>query len=143
MSVHDVDADLCPVDAPLARQSWLPQGTRPWGESNGFAWEIPVGEQLAIVATLGGELGYQTYAVLVTDHPSQRYSGPAACGYCFPTTREPHSFHWGTSTSPICPGVPMPDFFSPCDAELIFEAGVDYTVGVSEHTRAPIKALYR
>jgi hypothetical protein len=143
MSVHDVDANLCPVDPPLSSQSWLPEGVSPWGANNEFIWNIPVGEQFAIVATMSSDQGYQNNTVLVMDHPSQVPPDPAACGYCYPTTRVARSFLWGTSANPVCPGVPMPEPFGSCDPELVFDAGVNRTVGVSERTWGRIKALYR
>jgi hypothetical protein len=141
MSVHDVDADLCPVDPALSSQSWLPEGHDYLGVNNEFLWNIPVGEKFAIVATIASDLGHPNYTALVMDHPWQGPTGPDACGYCYPTTRVTRSFYWGTSASPECPGSRFVD--GECDAELIFDAGVNHSVAVSARTWGRIKALYR
>jgi hypothetical protein len=138
MSVHEVDATLCPVDPPLSSQSWLPDL---YTLNNEFLWNIPVGEQFAIVATLSAPPGFGNPTRLVMDHPAPGWTGPAACGYCFPTTRAARSFYWGTSASPECPGSKFYD--GECDAELIFDAGVNRAVGVSARTWGRIKSLYR
>jgi hypothetical protein len=136
ISVHDVDAELCPVDPPLESRSWLPTTG-----DNEFVWNVPVSDQFAVVATLADELGHGNWTVLVTDHPAEAGTAPTACGFCFPTTRVSRSFGWDTSANPLCPGWKF--FDGVCDAELVLDVGLDYAVGVSARTWGRIKALYR
>ena len=80
ISVHNVDADLCPVDPPLVSQPWLPlEG------NNVFEWNTLVGERFAVVVTFADDPGWPVNPTsLVTDHPDDTGSTPQACGLCYP-----------------------------------------------------------
>jgi hypothetical protein len=135
VSVHDVDPDGYPVDPPIDSKSWLPAEG-----NNEFVWNVPVGDRFAIVATFAAgvipQVDNPTH--LVTECPDFG-SGwiPDACGVCYPASRPNHTFFWYNDQWHTL------RISTDCDAQLLFDAGVNYAVGVSERTWGRIKALYR
>jgi hypothetical protein len=135
ISVHDVDASDCPVDPPLAtRLICFPN--RGGGEWQGINWGgVEVSSRFALVVKANNTSGW-----VASDHPGAGATGPIACGTCFPTTRQTHSFYWGAS-SPDCPGEPLFDGF--CNAELLIDATVVQPTPVETKSWGGIKSLYR
>ncbi|MBZ0267916.1 hypothetical protein K8I85_07160, partial [bacterium] len=77
-----------------------------------------------------------------TDHPAAGPTGPQACGYCYPSTRPIHTFHFGTSDSPLCPGSPLND--GVCDAEALYwSAQFSCAISVEPTSWGSLKNLYR
>jgi len=77
-----------------------------------------------------------------TDHPAAGPTGPQACGLCFPSTRPIHTFYFGTSNTPLCPGSPLND--GVCDAEALFwSAQFSCALAVEPVTWGSLKNLYR
>ncbi|MFN8179251.1 MAG: hypothetical protein U0167_15070 [bacterium] len=108
VSVKAADANCCPTGAVLGSQPWLPTG--PFDVHN---WNIPVPSRFCLIYTFGPS--GEGPARIGTDHPAAGPTGPAACGYCYPTTRVNHSFYWGTANTPVCPGSTF--FDGICDAQ--------------------------
>ena len=139
ISLHSVDADGCPSGEALITQPFLP--TSGWNLTH---WGEYIPSTVAAVITLGSAAGsHGSSPVWITsDRPGPGPTGPIACGTCYPTTRETHSFYWGTEESPLCPGSTFYDGF--CDAELL--AILDYSgvqTALESHSWGSIKALYR
>jgi hypothetical protein len=136
IAIHNVE-NGCPDGAALASQIYFP--VTGW---NYWTWnEVGVGDQFAIVVTLPNIEGYP--GEIVTDHPSAGPTGPAACGSCYTSTRNIHSFWFGTPSSVLCPGSTLADL--DCATELVWDARVtcELPTSVGETTWAQIKALYR
>jgi hypothetical protein len=103
------------------------------------AWDAPFGP-VALTYTCGPGKG--SPHGIVTDHPAAGPTGPEACGLCYPSTRPTHSFHFGTPTSPLCPGSPWSD--GACNAEIYgWSGGFLCQVGVGPSTWGAVKNLYR
>lgn len=139
IAVHAADAAGCPGAMLTASQPFLPAPG--W---NSFVWNIAVPPLFAIVATHGpGALHPAAYP---SDHPAAGPTGPPACGTCYPTGRVGRSFYYGTSSSPLCPGVGLDDGL--CAAELLMDARMSCTVtsaggSLVSGSWAQIKSLYR
>lgn len=130
VAVHAVDANLCPVDPPLASQPILP-----FAGFNVSLWGIPVPAQFAVVHTVADDNDFVSPIAVDTD-------GPFACGNCYLTTRTTNSYTWGTTDSPLCPGWPW--FDGACEVELRSIAQlVCNTVSVEDESWGSIKNLYR
>ena len=76
-----------------------------------------------------------------TDHPAAGPTGPIAAGACFPTTRTPSSFFFGTVSAPFCPGDPL--FDSIANAEWLMSVSIKGTTSVENANWGAIKAMYR
>jgi len=137
VAVHHADANGCPSGPALAPQSWLPTG---WFSHQVHHWSgsRPRGEWV-VLYTFGEAEDNPTG--IVTDHPAPGPTGPPACGLCYPTSRECHSFRYGNAATPLCPGSPF--FDGTCDAELIVDQGVFLIVAVESKSWGGVKALYR
>jgi hypothetical protein len=131
------DAQDCLVGTPIAQQPYLPATTG----TNYIAWGVPVPAHFAATMTLGP--GASTPLAIRTDHPAAGPTGPAACGFCYPTTRVVHSFYYGTATTILCPGSPFDD--DTCFAELYgWRAFMTCNpISVEEESWARVKSLYR
>ena len=136
ISVSAADANDCPT-TPIMTQAYLP--TEGWQIVN---WGAPVPSRF-IVSMVLADAGIPSPVRLRTDHPSAGPSGPEACGNCYPTTRVNHSFSYGTTTSPLCPGSPFDDAESVCDAELVWEQVLACTVSIEDESWSKVKSLYR
>jgi hypothetical protein len=135
--------DGCP-GTPYDSYDWLPPE---FGGGDVHTWTgIPPGP-VALSYRLPNYPYCCGFISVATDHPSAGPTGPAACGFCYPTTRPTHSFYWGTTDSPLCPGAEFAD--GVCDAELLYWGGAftcPVSVGDSGMERRSwgmIKSLYR
>jgi len=137
VALSTVDANCCP-NGTLASQPFLPAGF-----PGIVAWAQVVPAKFAVVMTLeDGTGGLANPAGVATDHPSAGPTGPQACGFCYPLNRVNHSFGWGTTTTPACPGSTFND--GVCDAQLrwsIFMAC--HPVSVEASSWGAVKNLYR
>ncbi|HMB69056.1 MAG TPA: hypothetical protein VKU85_07080 [bacterium] len=135
ISVHDVDANDCPVDPPLAsRYICFPPNSGDWQGTNWGGLNVP--SRFAMVLTTNNI----TYGYVASDHPGAGATGPIACGTCFPTTRETSSYYWGLP-SLDCPGEKLFDGF--CDAELLIDVTVVQPTSLQTKSWGRIKDLYR
>lgn len=133
IAVSAVDANCCPVGAPLQTQVFLPVAG--W---NGNSWWVLVPARFAIHVTLGP--APDSPLVVSTDHPAPGPTGPPACGTCYPATRVNHSYYWDPDA--ICPGSPF--FDGLCDAQLLWDCGmICKWVGAEPRSWGSIKSLYR
>lgn len=139
ISIYAADDDLCPVGQPLATQVFLPIDG--W---DGYVWGV-YGPQVTVLATLGP--AENNPAVFVTDAPSVSVpGGPISCGSCYPENRITHSFYFGSTSAPLCPGSPFID--GACNAELLWQlvgtlVDDETPVSVRAESWAKIKSLYR
>lgn len=139
MDVFDADAERCPTGAPVASQPFLPAETWNLVVFGGVAVPDPT---FAVAVTFG--TGDSNPSEIATDHPAAVIGDPlpAACGYCYPTTRATRTYYWGTSTSPLCPGSVLSD--GVCDAELLLDVAVTCSiVSVDPTGWGRVKNLYR
>jgi hypothetical protein len=137
IDVYEADSEQCPTGPPIASNFFLPRTG--WNE---YVWNVPVHGQFVVMARLQNGAGdYMIPMWLVTDHPAAGPTGPAACGTCYPATRETHSFQYGTETSPWCPGLPFQD--GTCAAELVWYSSLTCAVHTTESSWGSLKALYR
>jgi hypothetical protein len=137
LAVYAADANLCPTGAPLQSQPWLPLGRFSFQTQD---WSVNVpSSRFCLLYTFGPAAG--TPVELVTDHPAAGPTGPEACGTCYPTTRETHTFTYGTTDSPLCPGSPLADPL--CNAELVVNELMSCVTPVQAQGWGSIKALYR
>jgi len=137
VSIRPADANCCPTGAVLGSQPWLPTG--PFDVHN---WNVPLPARFCIVYTFGPNGGGP--ARIGTDHPAAGPTGPAACGFCYPTRRVNHSFYWGTAYTPVCPGSTF--FDGICDAQarvVILELAMIGGVSIEPQSWGHIKSLYR
>jgi hypothetical protein len=133
IAVSTANGNCCPASE-LASQTFLPISG--W---NQYVWNTAVGNSFVVSVTHGATSGNPlAYA---SDHPAAGPTGPAACGACFPTTRTNHSYYYGTSGSPLCPGSSLND--GVCGAQWLWDASVSCTVSVEESSFGQIKNLYR
>jgi hypothetical protein len=135
--VRAADAACCPTGPALASQVFLP--ATGW---NQYLWGTQVPSSFVVSLTTGPGTLTNPLA-LDTDHPAAGPTGPASCGFCFPTNRVSHSFYYGTVSSPLCPGSTLNDGI--CDAEWRWEFGLscDTDIAVEESSWGTIKNLYR
>jgi hypothetical protein len=105
-------------------------------------WTVPSGP-VAFTFTVSSQTDpVDPLMAIPTDHPAAGPTGPAACGYCYPSTRTIHSFYFGTAGT-LCPGSPF--FDGLCNAELYGWGGL-FTcppVSVEETSWGAVKSLYR
>lgn len=126
-----------------ATQPYLPPATAGW---HATAWGgPPVPDSFVVEITWGAPSGFTNSTGLASDRPLAGPTGPAACGSCFPTTRETRSRHYGIGGS-YCPsGVAISDGL--CDVELMLETRIktpcDVWSSVEEESWGRIKSLYR
>jgi hypothetical protein len=142
IAVRNVDAQCCPVGAPIASQPYLPDyvtfpfQTVAWGGVN-----VPC--RFALVVTVADNLGIGNPAAFGTDHPAAGPTGPPACGSCYPLNRVNHTFYWSNGSTTLCPGSPLNDGL--CDAQLFWD--IDFACGgpisVEESSWGSIKGLYK
>jgi hypothetical protein len=85
---------------------------------------------------------YPDPLTIPTDSPGAGPTGPQACGLCYPSTRQTHSFVFAAAGTPLCPGSTFADV---CDAELLFWGGLftGCPVSVEESSWGSVKNLYR
>ncbi len=126
----------CPT-ALLAAQPLLPVSGL-----NTLFWGVPV-TGTHVLAYEHGISAFPDPTIWVSDHPAAGPTGPAACGFCYPTTRVAHSFYFGTVASPLCPGSTLND--GVCDSEWYgwFAAYACEPVSVDPSSWGSIKNLYR
>ncbi|MFN8179595.1 MAG: hypothetical protein U0167_16825 [bacterium] len=135
VSVKAADANCCPTGPVLGSQPWLPTG--PFDVHN---WNVPVPAKFCVIYTFGPS--GEGPARIGTDHPAAGPTGPAACGFCYPTTRVNHSFYWGTANTPVCPGSTF--FDGVCDAQARLDILMSCIgVSVEPQTWGGIKSLFR
>ena len=139
IAVQGGDANMCPTVV-LASAPLLPAVR--W---NINFWNIVVPPRFVVTYEFGPATDPDSTAWLVrpaTDHPAAGPTGPAACGYCYPTTRVGHSFYYGSASSPRCPGSAFNDGI--CDAEWL---GMVFMIckvfPVEEDSWGSVKNLYR
>jgi len=143
IEVFEADSMDCPTGALLATRSFLPR--KGWNE---LWWDmVTIPPRFALVYKTSGAFapGYGIEHV-TTDHPAAGPTGPTACGDCYPASRRIHSFYYGTSAAPLCPGSTLND--GVCDAELLWEAVVEAVSPTSVDALSAlswggIKGLYR
>jgi len=143
IAVHAVDANNCPVGAPIASHPYLPAylvfpfSVIYWGG-------VSCPSKFAIVITTAEDLQIASPAAFGTDHPANGPTGPIACGTCFPANRPTRSFYYGNDYTPLCPGQEFNDGI--CNAELFWIADIFYIfdpVSVQSSSWGKIKSLYR
>jgi len=133
ISVWAADADRCPTTM-LASQPWVPGGG--WVL---FQWNILVPGPFVIVEQWDAPPGFLVFSRMGSDHPAAGPTGVQACGLCYPTTRQTHSFYYGQVGSTLCPGSAL--FDGTCDAEWLVSVTCP-PVSVEETTWGQIKSLY-
>lgn len=136
IEVYEADENNCPVGAPYASSPILP------GNMYNFPFQgesIP--QHSAFVVSFKGVVWLPGVTHVATDRPSSGPTGPPACGTCYPTTRQTRSFFWQLDGETFCPGVPFND--GTCNAELLWEVGIQTPVSVEETSWGKIKGLYR
>jgi hypothetical protein len=133
ISMGDADAACCRSNT-LGAQVFFPISG--W---NTYLWSANVGASFVVDVALGPGTG--SPIVFPTDHPAAGPTGPQACGHCYPSPRNNHTYYYGTQTSPLCPGSPLND--GVCDAELWQYAFLSCTVSVEEESWGKVKNLYR
>ena len=137
VSVSSMDSNGCPVPAPVASQSFLPNSA--WNFINWSPAVLIPGFDYAITFEFGP--GTANPAEVWTDHPAAGPTGAQACGTCYPMSRFNRSWYLGTANSPLCPGSPFAD--SVCDAQLLQNAQIDGVISVEQRTWSSLKSLYR
>jgi hypothetical protein len=139
VDVWAADANECPTGPALHSQPHLPaQG---WNSISFGPSGAAVPDGFVLTYTVGDAPWTDPHA-LATDFPASGAAGePAACGTCYPTTRSVRSFYYGTSTSPLCPGIPF--FDGTCDVEFLWDARVACAISVEADSWGKIKAVYR
>ncbi|MBZ0267917.1 hypothetical protein K8I85_07165 [bacterium] len=79
---------------------------------------------------------------IAMDHPAAGPTGPAACGFCYPTTRPTHAVYYGKPDSLLCPGSPVND--GTCNSEFLWWSGsFSCPVSTEPMTWGSLKNLYR
>ena len=134
IAIQRADANMCPT-AVLASAPMLP--ALRWNINN---WGIEVPSRFVVTYEFGPQQDYP-YVRPATDHPAAGPTGPAACSYCFPTTRVARSFYYGTASSPLCPGSAFND--GVCDANLLGWVWLNSLASVDESSWGGVKSLYR
>jgi hypothetical protein len=136
IDVYAADSDRCPVGAPLASQvayyDWY------WSQ---YVWNIPVPASFVLAVTWHEWPPVYENHYVRTDMPAPGPTGPPACGTCYPTTREAHSFVYHDGVEEHRPGLTF--FDGVCDAELMWHAQFSVGVGVQELSWGRVKSLYR
>jgi hypothetical protein len=153
-SVYPVDANGCPIfSTPLESQPWFPGTVVACYLDGGppqlydfHSWSAPgTPAKFAVVYEFGTAGGGGTAtacgAAIGTDHPAAGPTGPAACGFCYPTTRVSHSFYYGNPTTTLCPGSTF--FDGVCDAELRLDIWMECLIAVEPQSWGSVKNLYR
>jgi hypothetical protein len=141
IAVYHIDANNCPIGAPIASQPYLPTYiTFPFSVVQ-WGVVLPVPSNFALVITTAEDQGLTSPAQFGTDHPAAGPTGPVACGTCYPPSRPNHSFGYGTSASPICPGSTFNDGI--CNAQLFWDVDFLDTISVEPSSWGSIKGLYR
>lgn len=139
MGVYNVDANLCPTGAALQSQPWLPTGSASYQVMN---WNVVIpNTKFCLLFTAGPNAANPMG--LAFEHPSAGPTGPAACGTCYPTSRVNHSFYFGTTGSPLCPGSVLFNDGALCDAQMIVAEFMSDVVSVEPQSWGNIKNLYR
>ncbi len=136
IDVFDADASQCPTGAAIASQAFLPVSG--WNSTDFGGTPVP-DRTFAVAITFGS--GASNPAAVVTDHPAAVGADPPACGTCYPVERVNHSFDYGTTSAPLCPGSVFND--GVCDAQLLIDADVSCAVSVEQNTWGAVKSLYR
>jgi hypothetical protein len=135
ISLHDdTNGNCCPDEPAAGAQVFFPISG--W---NLYNWGVNVGSTFITQVCLGPTSG--TPIVFPTDHPAAGPTGPQACGLCYPSPRVNHSYYYGTSAAPLCPGSPLND--GVCDAQLWMNAYLSCTVSVEQESWGKVKNLYR
>ncbi|MAF26560.1 MAG: hypothetical protein CME07_01695 [Gemmatimonadetes bacterium] len=137
LDVNAADANACPTGAAIGSQPYLPAGGG-W-EFASWGAGVAVPGSFTVGAVMGATAGNPT--TFVTDHPAAGPTGPTPCGTCFPTSRDPHSYYWGSAASPLCPGSTL--FDGVCDAGFVWEAIISCSVGVEPSSWGSVKGLYK
>jgi hypothetical protein len=114
----------------------------PRSGANTHVWNLPVTGNVVVTVENASEYGLPNPTAWASDHPAAGPTGPAACGFCFPTSRPIHSYYYGKANTALCPGSPLDD--GVCNAEwLLWAASFRCTVSVEPQTWAGVKNLYR
>jgi hypothetical protein len=134
VTINNADANCCPTNQ-LGSQAWLPTG--PFDTHN---WNIAIsGAKFCVMYTFGP--AGSGPGVIGTDHPAHGPTGPQACGFCYPLTRVNHTYFWGATGSPLCPGSTFNDGI--CDAQARVDIFMNCIVAVEPQSWGQIKNLYR
>jgi hypothetical protein len=136
IAVSDADANCCPAGLVDSDVFFPISG---W---NIYNWNANVSSSFVVALTLGQGVG--SPFVIPTDFAGIGPTGPNACGTCFPTTRPNHSYYYGNTATPLCPGSPMegtPN--TPCVSEFWHDALLSCVVSVDASSFGKIKNLYR
>ncbi|GJM43898.1 MAG: hypothetical protein DHS20C21_07400 [Gemmatimonadota bacterium] len=138
IEVSSVDSNGCPTTI-LAQTSFFPTSG-----ANVHIWDVPALGPIVLTMTVAST-GYcgGNAVILPSDHPAAGPTGPAACGFCYPTDRVTHSFYYGNNgTGRSCPGQPL--FDGVCNAEwLMWSASFTCPVSIEGSSWGTIKNLYR
>jgi hypothetical protein len=136
ITVSAADGSGCP-NGVLAQQVFLPSSG-----ANNQLWNLPVAGSVVLTIDHPSPNGFPIPTAWVSDHPAAGPTGPAACGFCFPSTRPIHSYYYGNATTALCPGSSLDD--GVCNAEwALWAASFLCTVNVEPETWAGVKNLYR
>jgi hypothetical protein len=132
------DANGCPDGVPLASQPYVAVDYA-WTWVT-YPWNVPMPNPFVLTVTFHNWTSPWEPAI-ITDHPAAGPTGPAACGYCYPTSRVTRSFIYNDGTNQHCPGLRFYDYV--CDAELLWAARFNVGVGVADKSWGRVKSLYR
>ncbi|GJM44452.1 MAG: hypothetical protein DHS20C21_12940 [Gemmatimonadota bacterium] len=137
IEVSTADGAGCPT-AQLAQQAFLPVSG-----PNVHVWNLAVTGPVVLSMTLASSMALPQPVVIASDHPAVGPTGPAAWGFCYPTTRVIHSYYYGnTGTTLLCPGSSLFDGVGTAEW-LDWFATFECTSAVEESSWAQIKGLYR
>ena len=138
LEAYAADENHCPVGAALGSTPFLPDGTT---QNVAFAQPVVVPTNFVALVRMGPQGSGSAWYGSDFDVEGPT-GGPQACGTCYPTTRSSHSFYYGTSDSPICPGGQLSII---CEVEWRWVANMEPVgyIGVESTSWGQIKDLYR
>ncbi len=138
LEVYAADATPCPTGAAVMTQAHLPaSGWNSFDYSGGGGVAVP--SDFIVLYTVADGLGLGNPTGIAADNPTENAN--ALCDS--PGARTPHSYFWGTTLGPACPGSTMGDPNPSYDAEWLAAAVVECVVSVEESSWGEVKALYR
>jgi hypothetical protein len=139
------DVNGCPVGAAIESQAFLPPYvpggnafyTQNWSGTN----VLPNAHVVAVTFPGDTAPGGINPLGFGTDFGTVGPTGPDACGTCFPTGRQSHTYLWQDSGGSYCPGLTF--LSQSCEVELLWDLSYACNVSVEESSWGSIKGLYR
>jgi hypothetical protein len=137
IEVSNADGSGCPTTQ-LAQQSFLPVSG-----PNVHNWALNVSGPIVLSMTLASTKALPQPTAIASDHPATGPTGPAAWGFCYPTTRAVHSYYYGNNgTGRLCPGSSLFDDIGTAEW-LDWFAVFECPSAIQENSWGQIKGLYR